>query len=74
MKWTKLIYWKQPEGLIILRYEIDDKIKYEVGKIAPFGETDYFFPNHPFGQVIQMESIFSRNPYYINIDNLEMPE
>lgn len=83
MKWTKLEYGNWPEGEIVLRIK-DDKgfIHYEIGEIEiweldiwEFNKVAYFIDKQEgIHTKLSIDSIYDTEPYYIELDKLELPE
>lgn len=75
MKWNKLEYGKWPKGDIVLRIK-DGYVSYEAGRIdiSPLDNKVYFIEtNYGLHTILNIDSINDLDPYYIKLDDLEMP-
>ena len=76
MKWTKLEYGKWPEGMILLRIDLEDGPQYEVGYIkrSEVNQENYFYCTRPMPSKISIDSIYDTKPHYIALNEIPMPE
>ena len=76
MKWTKLEYGEWPEGMIVLRIDLEDGPQYEVGCIerSKTNQDVYLYCTRPMPSKISIDSIYDIEPHYIQLDHIDMPE
>lgn len=76
MKWTKLEYGKWPEGMIVLRIDLEDGPHYELGciKRSKTNQDITFYCTRPMPSKISIDSIYDIEPHYIQLDHIDMPE
>ena len=77
MKWQKLEYGKWPKGTRVMRIDLEGAPEYEVGfiKISKTNQEVYFDCMRPMQLYkINIDSIYDLDPYYISLDDVEMPE
>lgn len=76
MKWTKLEYGKWPEGMLLLRIDLEDGPHYEVGHIKRSKDNQdvYFYCIKPMPGKLSIDSIYDTEPHYIILDEIEIPE
>jgi hypothetical protein len=76
MKWTKLEYGEWPEGMILLRIDLEDGPQYEVGYIkrSKTNQDVYFYCTRPMPSKISIDSIYDIEPHYIALDAIELPK
>ena len=76
MKWNKLEYCKWPKGMIVMRIDLQGVPQYDVGYInrSKTNQDVYFNSVKPLPSKISIDSIYDHEPYYIRLEDLEMPE
>ena len=78
MKWNKLEYGYWPKGVIVLMTVFDNGyVNYKVGSIDIYSYNNevYFIENKDgLHTIISIDSIYDQEPYYIRLEDLEMPK
>ena len=78
MKWNKLEYGKWPKGTIVMRIVSENGyVNHEIGRIEIFIDNGtHFFIEDKEGihTILNIDSIYDLKPYYIRLEDLEMPE
>ena len=77
MKWTKLEYGNWPKGEIVLKINFPEGQRHEVGTIHRNETTQvvYFYCLRLMQlYAITIDSIYDTEPYFIRLEDLEMPE
>ena len=76
MKWNKLEYGNWPKGEILMRIDLQGAPEYEVGFIKRKTNQDVYFDFMRGMQLytISIDYIYDQEPYFIRLDELEMPE
>ena len=77
MKWTKLEYGAWPEGMILLRIDLEDGPQYRLGYIERCKTTQdvyFYYTRRRWTSKISIDSIYDIEPHYIALDAIELPE